>query len=107
MAARAGKHVMCEKPTARTLIECDEMIEACRAAGVTLMIGFMKRFDKSLAHAKQLLDGGRLGSPLNVHVQWRGQQPAAGGASPNSTIRERAFSWRTKLDTWGGRFQDI
>jgi len=36
-AAGAGKHVVCEKPLAMNLGECDEMIEACRAAGVKLM----------------------------------------------------------------------
>ena len=36
-AASAGKHVVCEKPFARTLQEADEMIEACRQAGVKLM----------------------------------------------------------------------
>ena len=43
-AARAGKHVFCEKPMARTLAEADQMIEACDKAGVSLMIGFVRRF---------------------------------------------------------------
>jgi predicted dehydrogenase len=73
---------------ARTLVECDEMIEACDNAGVTLMVGFMKRYDKSMVHAKQLLDEGRLGTPLQVLCDWRGQQP--GGR--RWEIRERAFS---------------
>jgi predicted dehydrogenase len=36
-AAKAGKHVVCEKPLCRTLEEADQMIEACRQAGVLLM----------------------------------------------------------------------
>ena len=101
-AARAGKHVMCEKPMARTLAECDEMLQACDSAGVTLMVGFMKRYDKSMLHAKQLLDQGRLGAPLQVLCDWRGQQP--GGR--RWEIRERAFSWRGKMQTLGGVYQD-
>jgi glucose-fructose oxidoreductase len=44
-AARAGKHVICEKPMANTAAECDAMIEACRKAGVRLSIGYRLHFD--------------------------------------------------------------
>jgi glucose-fructose oxidoreductase len=93
---------MCEKPMARTLAECDDMIAACDSAGVTLMVGFMKRFDKSMVHAKQLIEQDRLGAPLQVLCDWRGQQP---GHRPDE-IRERAFTWRGKMQTWGGVYQD-
>ena len=43
-AARAGKHVLCEKPMARSVAEADAMCEAVRAAGVVGMIGFEFRF---------------------------------------------------------------
>lgn len=44
-AAQAGKHVICEKPMAVTVEECDEMIRACQAAGVMLSIGYRLHFD--------------------------------------------------------------
>jgi predicted dehydrogenase len=44
-AARAGKHVICEKPMAITVGECDEMIAACKEAGVMLSIGYRLHFD--------------------------------------------------------------
>jgi Predicted dehydrogenases and related proteins len=44
-AARAGKHVICEKPMAVSVAECDEMIAACRAAGVKLSIGYRLAFE--------------------------------------------------------------
>ena len=44
-AAKAGKHVICEKPMALSVEECDEMIEACRNAGVTLSIGYRLHFE--------------------------------------------------------------
>jgi len=44
-AARAGKHVFCEKPMAITVEQCEEMIEAAADARVKLQVGFMRRFD--------------------------------------------------------------
>jgi len=52
-AAKAGMHVMCEKPMGLTLDECDAMIEAHKAAGTKLMIGQSTRYGGSL---KKLLD---------------------------------------------------
>ena len=47
-AARAGKHILCEKPMAPTIEACDRMRQAAETHDVRLMIGFVKRFDKSL-----------------------------------------------------------
>lgn len=44
-AAAAGKHVICEKPMARSVAECDEMIGACQRAGVKLSIGYRLQFE--------------------------------------------------------------
>ena len=44
-AAQAGKHVICEKPMAITVEDCDRMIKACKKAGKTLSIGYRLRFD--------------------------------------------------------------
>ena len=61
IAMEAGKHVFCEKPMALDEKECDEMIEACRVAGVKLQLGFMRRFDKSFRRTKELIDSGAIG----------------------------------------------
>jgi predicted dehydrogenase len=63
-AARAGKHVLCEKPMARTTAECDEMIEACDRAGVTLGVVFQSRFEPLSQQLKRLIDEGTLGRVL-------------------------------------------
>ena len=60
-AAKAGKHIFCEKPMASNERECDEMIEACKANGVKLQLGFMRRFDKSFRRGKELIDSGAIG----------------------------------------------
>jgi glucose-fructose oxidoreductase len=44
-AAKAGKHVICEKPMANTVAECDSIMEACHAAGVKLSVGYRLHFD--------------------------------------------------------------
>jgi predicted dehydrogenase len=60
-AAKAGKHVLCEKPMAMTEQDCTAMIDACRAAGVKLMIGYRLHFEKANLTAIQLVQSGRLG----------------------------------------------
>ncbi len=60
-AAKAGKHIFCEKPLALTLADAREMLEAVEAAGVTHMVGFNYRFAPAVLLAKKLVDEGRLG----------------------------------------------
>jgi predicted dehydrogenase len=60
-AAKAGKHVFCEKPLALTLEDAKRMTEAAAKADVVNMIGFNYRRVPALALAKQLIDEGRIG----------------------------------------------
>ena len=62
-AARAGKHVLCEKPMAMTEQDCRSMIDTCRNAGVRLMIGYRLHFEKANLAAAELVQSGRLGEP--------------------------------------------
>jgi len=70
-AASAGKHVICEKPLARTLADADEMIAACRDAGVLLMYAEELCFAPKYVRAKELADEGALG---DVHLVRQGEQ---------------------------------
>jgi len=54
-AARAGKHVFVEKPLAFTMRELDEVEIAVRAAGVTLQVGYLKRYDPAYVRARPLV----------------------------------------------------
>ena len=63
-AAQAGKHVLCEKPLALTLAECEKSIAACDAAGVKFGTNFMMRFHACHVKIKQLVDSGQLGTPV-------------------------------------------
>jgi len=60
-AAEAGKHVLCEKPMARTLEECDTMIQATEKAGVKFMIAENHRFLPAHQLIKDSIDSGLLG----------------------------------------------
>ena len=62
-AARAGKHVFCEKPMALTLADCRAMIEACSEAGVKLQIGQVLRYLPDFAYAIELVKSGQVGDP--------------------------------------------
>ena len=63
-AAEAGKHILCEKPIARTLGEVDRMIEAVERAGVKAMVAQVTRFWPEYIAIKELLEGNELGRPL-------------------------------------------
>ena len=63
-AARAGKHVFCEKPMALNLRDAHRMASACKRHGVRLAIGFVRRFDSEWGKLKQVISSGVLGRPL-------------------------------------------
>jgi UDP-N-acetylglucosamine 3-dehydrogenase len=75
MAARAGKHVLCEKPLATTSADGRAMIEACRSAGVQLMTAFPCRFSPAAARLKQAVDDGQIGKVLGIRGTNRGRCP--------------------------------
>ncbi len=63
-AARAGKHVFCEKPMALKIRDAERMAEACDRAGVRLTIGFVRRFDTFWGKFKQIIQSGAVGRPV-------------------------------------------
>lgn len=60
-AAEKGKHVLCEKPLALNVSECQQMIDACREHNVLLMEAFMYRFHPRHARVKEIIASGRIG----------------------------------------------
>lgn len=62
-AARAGKHVFCEKPMASNLAEADRAVEAARAAGIALQVGFNRRFAADFADMQARITAGEIGTP--------------------------------------------
>ncbi len=89
-AARAKKHVLCEKPMALTEADCLAMIDACRDNGVKLMEAFMYRFTPKTAKLMELIASGAIGEVRHMHSSFRfvmGEgpnirlDPALGGGS--------------------------
>lgn len=63
IAARAGKHILVEKPMALTIEDCTRMIDAADAAGVCLLVGHSHSFDAPVAEARRLIASGAYGAP--------------------------------------------
>lgn len=68
-AAESGKHVLCEKPMAMSSKECRDMIAACRANGVELMVCFLLRFQPALRKIKKIIASGQLGTVMEARCQ--------------------------------------
>ena len=69
-AAKRCKHVICAKPLAATLDECNRMIAACRLAGVRLLVGHSKIFDSPVRAIAEIVRSGRLGRVLKIDTWW-------------------------------------
>src|SRR5690606_37836056 len=70
--AKAGKHILMEKPVARNTQEADGLVALCREAGVTLGIIFQHRMRAASQKARELVDGGTLGALglCEISVPW-------------------------------------
>jgi predicted dehydrogenase len=89
--AKAGKHVVCEKPMGINAMECREMIEACRAARVKLLVGYRMHFEAKTLEIVRMRQSGELGKILYFQglsgfrignpSQWRLNKALAGGGA--------------------------
>jgi predicted dehydrogenase len=74
-AASAGKHIICEKPLARTLKQAQEMIAGCEAAGVKLLVAHVVRFFPQYTQAKRMVEAGEIGKPAVIRLKRGTYQP--------------------------------
>jgi predicted dehydrogenase len=111
-AFAAGKHVLLEKPLARTLEECDEIIAAAGTAGRVLMVAEQFRFMPAFGRVKSLVDSGRLGALREIHLIARGfgarrgwrlcVENAGGGA-----LIDGGIHYVHNLRWWGGEVRRV
>jgi predicted dehydrogenase len=74
-ALEAGKHVLCEKPLAQTVAECDRLIEAAERTGRVLMVGHTFIFNPAVQRMRELVESGALGQVLYCHATRTGLGP--------------------------------
>lgn len=103
-ALRAGKHVLCEKPAARTYEEARQMQIVQHETGKTLNIGVVNRFNSAVNEIRKMIISGELGDLYHVYVSFRAHRsiPGLGGAYTNKDI-----SGGGVLIDWGVHYLDL
>lgn len=94
IAAKAGKHVCCEKPMCRTVEQAEEAAKACEDAGVTLFVGQVLRWFPEFKRAHDLIESGAVGTPVMVRTSRGGKTPR----SANSWFLDKSQSGGVTLD---------
>ncbi len=74
-AARRGKHIFCEKPLDFDPAAIGGALEEVRKAGVKLQVGFQRRFDRSFAKMKEMIEEGEIGRPQIIKITSRDPGP--------------------------------
>ncbi|HPM77049.1 MAG TPA: Gfo/Idh/MocA family oxidoreductase [bacterium] len=100
-AAERGLHVLCEKPLATNLADCERMIEACTKAGVTLQVALQKRFHPAFQRAREMIEAGELGEVFQISVDWNHYIPDLETSWLKKTIGVLARHGVDVLKDWG------
>jgi predicted dehydrogenase len=112
LALRCGRHVLVEKPIARTFDEADQMIAAAAEAGRVLMVAEQFHFMPAFRRVKALLEAGRLGDLREIHLVargfhgrqgWRLDAETAGGGA----LIDGGIHYVHNLRWWGGRVRRV
>lgn len=85
-ALRAGKHVLCEKPMAMTLAECEAMVDTAKETGRFLMIGHNQRLAKAHAKARKLVESGLIGTIVTFKTNFAHGGPETWSIDPGSSV---------------------
>lgn len=94
LCASKGKHVLCEKPMAATVPDCQRIIDACKNNHVKLQMGHMKRFMRGNQKVKAIIDSGALGKIFMAECHW------------DCAVPQLIGTYREQKVTVGGSLQD-
>ena len=94
-AAKAGKHILCEKPLAMTSLEAEEMVKACEQNNVQLSVNYVYRFHPLIIKTKEIIDKQMLGKIISMNLNFNIDAP------PGSNFR---FD---KKQSGGGALRDL
>ncbi len=95
-AAAAGKHIVCEKPLARTTQQAREIVDACRQAGIQLLVAHVVRFFPEYALAHAAVVDGQIGKPGVIRLHRGSYRP-----------KKPAGNWFLDEDKSGGILMDL
>ena len=101
-AAIAGKNILCEKPFCLTLTEGQEVCEAARSKGVTLMVGESYIFMTSLKQARTLIEAGEIGRPQQIRQRFGSWVERPGVLETSRPVTEDHREWRMDSKKAGG-----
>ncbi len=112
-AAKAGKHIHCEKPLALTSKQAAEMVKVCEKNKVFLSVNYTHRFHPLTAKAREFINGGMIGRIVNINVSfnidyapcnnYRFQKEKSGGGA----LRDLGTHALDLLGYFGGKITDI
>ena len=94
-AAKAGKHILCEKPLAMNLSEAEEMVKTCEPNNVQLSINYVYRFHPLIIKSKEIITNQMLGKIVSINLSFNIDAP------PGSNFRF------TKSQSGGGALRDL
>ena len=111
-ATKAGKHILSEKPIAKTLSEADQILDAVKKSGVRFFVAECYRFYPSAVKARELIDEGVIGKPFLIHVNslqfhtpsgWRRDKEKTGGG----VLIDRGIHFVNYLRLVGGKINTV
>jgi len=94
VCASSGKHILCEKPMASTVGDCQRIIDACRKNGVKLQLAHMKRFMRGNQMVKSIVDSGCMGKIFMAECHW------------DCAVPHLIGTYRETEEAGGGNLQD-
>jgi predicted dehydrogenase len=106
-AAEAGLHVFCEKPLGFDPDDARRAVEAARAAGVTLQVGFQRRFDPDWLALRDALASGELGEPRLLRMSHRNAHPPHATADLGDVFVDLAVHDLDAARWLGGEVADL
>lgn len=106
-ALKAGRHVLCEKPMAVTAAEAQQMADAAREAGKTLMVSYNQRFGPDIQYLKRYIDEGHLGDIYFVRTAWRRPMGMFPGPGVMRATGEYSRNWFNERSSGGGICMDL
>lgn len=93
--AKAGKHILLEKPLARTVDEGRRIIKIAKRNKVKIMVNYHMRFNDKINYLKRIIDDGRIGSIRTMTAQWI-------GGGPYAHVFKRVPDWWFDVEKTGG-----